>query len=340
MIADELPEGRHGKPRAVGMLGPHVVGSRVVVRRLLPGQAGPSGGPAMTDVLGTCESWEDGLATVRREDGSLVEIPVADIVSGKPVPPRPSVHRRLGAAQADRLALPGWQPVEREPLGEWVLRASGGFSSRGNSVLALGSPGMPLEQAVNSVTQWYLARSLSPRAHVHPEGPEAESFAEAHWSVYDPTLLMLSSVSRLLRRLGPDQVAEPRHDGVLDEGWLATDERASRFGDDARAVLEAGEVTFATVRDEEEAVLARGRGSFHGDWIGVSSLWTRGDVRGTGLGSAVLESLLAWGAERGATTSYLQVVESNDHARRLYEARGYEVHHRYDYLVADTDPQA
>ena len=71
----------------------------------------------MTDVLGICESWEGGIVTVRREDGSVVEIATADIVSGKPVPPRPSLHRRLDDAQADRLALPGWQPVESEPLG-------------------------------------------------------------------------------------------------------------------------------------------------------------------------------------------------------------------------------
>ena len=38
-------------------LGPHCVGQRVVVRRLLPGQTGPSGGPAMTDLLGVMESW-------------------------------------------------------------------------------------------------------------------------------------------------------------------------------------------------------------------------------------------------------------------------------------------
>ena len=35
-------------------LGPHVVGQRVVVRRVLPGRDRPSGGPAMTDVLGIC----------------------------------------------------------------------------------------------------------------------------------------------------------------------------------------------------------------------------------------------------------------------------------------------
>ena len=106
--------------------------------------------------------------------------------------------------------------------------------------------------------------------------------------------------------------------------------------------MESGEVTFATVRDERGAVLARGRGAFHGDWVGVSALWTDPAHRGAGLSSAVLQSLVSWGAERGATTAYLQVVESNEHARRLYEARGFDVHHRYAYLVdeavADAQP--
>jgi N-acetylglutamate synthase len=67
-----------------------VVGQRVVVRRLLRGETGPSGRPAMTDVLGTCESWGEAVATVRREDGTLVEITISDIVAGKVVPPRPT----------------------------------------------------------------------------------------------------------------------------------------------------------------------------------------------------------------------------------------------------------
>lgn len=318
------------------VLGPHVVGLRVVVRRVLPGETGPTGGPAMTDVLGVCESWADGLATVRREDGSLVEIATADIVSGKPVPPRPSVHGRLGAVEADRLALPGWQPVQSEPLGDWVLRASGGFSSRGNSVLALGDPGTPLPDAVARVAAWYADRGLVPRAHVHPGSPVADAFSAAGWSTYEGTLLMLASVSRVLRRLdGLDGGgAQVHHASVVFDGWLATDGRAASHGESARAVLEAGEVVLATVRAAHGDVLARGRGAFHGDWLGVSSLWTRPDVRRSGLGGAVLRSLLEWGAERGAATTYLQVVVSNTAAQELYAARGYEVHHRYDYLVA------
>jgi ribosomal protein S18 acetylase RimI-like enzyme len=272
---------------------------------------------------------------VRREEGDLVVIETADIVSGKPVPPRPTRHRWLEPADADRLAQPGWEPVETEPLGEWLLRASGGFSSRGNSVLALGDPGMPLSEAVEHVAGWYRSRGLGPRAHVHLDTEAAAAFALAGWSAYEPTLLMLAGVARVLRRLGPRD-AQVEHRPTVDEGWLASDERAARFGDPARQVLEAGEVTFATVRDEDGEVLARGRGAFHGDWIGVSSLWTREDVRRTGLGSAVLRSLLEWGSERGATTTYLQVVLANTAAQELYEAYGYEVHHRYDYLVLDV----
>ena len=288
----------------------------------------------MTDVLGICESWEHGLVTVRRMDGSVVEFPTADIVSGKPVPPRASVHRHLSAEQADRLAMPGWRPVESEPLGDWVLRASGGFSSRGNSAFALGDPGISHAEAVDRVARWYDARSLSPRAHVHQGTSEAEAFAAAGWSVYEQTFLLLASVARALRLLGTSDAPEVRHDTVVDEAWLASDERALRYGQPARAVLEAGEVTFATIREQGE-VLARGRAAVHQDWVGVSSLWTRPEHRGTGLGSAVLRSLLEWGAERGATTTYLQVVRSNEAARRIYEARGYEVHHRYDYLVRE-----
>jgi hypothetical protein len=65
----------------------------VVVRRLVPGENGPTGGPAFTDVLGVCTSWEDGVCVVQPESGDPVTIPLELIVSGKPVPPRPSRSR-------------------------------------------------------------------------------------------------------------------------------------------------------------------------------------------------------------------------------------------------------
>ena len=75
-------------------LSPADVGRRVVVRRVLPGERGPSGGPAFTDVIGVLERWEDQQLLVRRADGTAVSIDIGDVVAGKTVPPPPPRRRR------------------------------------------------------------------------------------------------------------------------------------------------------------------------------------------------------------------------------------------------------
>jgi hypothetical protein len=76
-----------------------LIGQRVVVRRALPGEVGPSGGPALTDVVGVLEAWDDNSLSVRRESGEVVVIPLADVTAGKQVPPRSQadVRRDRGA---------------------------------------------------------------------------------------------------------------------------------------------------------------------------------------------------------------------------------------------------
>src|SRR3954468_15462243 len=112
------------------MLGPHVVGQRIVVRRVVPGETGPSGGPALTDLLGTCVSWADGTCVVQPEDGPPVAIAITDIVSGKPVPPRASVRQRISPREAQRRALALWPDLVTEPLGDWTLRHSATSTAR------------------------------------------------------------------------------------------------------------------------------------------------------------------------------------------------------------------
>lgn len=62
---------------------------RVVVRSRVPGEIGPSGGPALTDALGVVEYADDHRIDVRRNDGTLASIAREDIVTMKPVPPQP-----------------------------------------------------------------------------------------------------------------------------------------------------------------------------------------------------------------------------------------------------------
>jgi N-acetylglutamate synthase len=73
-----------------------------------------------------------------------------------------SREERSGPVLADleRAAAEHWQAADRAALGEWLLRAAGGFTGRSNSALPLGDPGMPLGAAVDAVTAWYRSREL------------------------------------------------------------------------------------------------------------------------------------------------------------------------------------
>ncbi len=315
-----------------------------MVRRIVPGETGPTGGPAMTDVLGMMETWGSGTTTVRDASGTVHDITIAHIVSGKPVPPRPSVRHRVSPAVAERRAVQAWPPLVSQPLGEWLFRASAGYSSRANSVLAVGAPGVPFPAAVDAVVGFYVSQDLVPIAQVVVDSDVHSSFEAAGWVPARPgeadTMFQLASVSKALRavrRAAPPALAL---DTVVDEtagpGWLADDAHAISYGDAARRVLEGpDEVGFASVVHAGE-VIAKGRAACThdgaDDWVGISNVWVSPARRRKGLAAAVMGVLLEWGAERGATTAFLQTRGDNPAGLALYDRLEFVTHHAYRYL--------
>ncbi len=295
------------------------MGQRVVIRRLLPGETGPSGGPAMTDVLGICTSWEDGRAVVRREDGEVVVIDTASIVSGKPVPPRPSIRHRVSPLEAQRRAFALFPDLQTIALGDWTLRASASHHARrANSVLAMSSPEAPrsttrpVEAPVQTVVEWYAARGTPPIAAVLPDSPEQRIFEEAGWvpeSAEPDTQFLIASVAHTQRtKLSSDGVDLTETDGLA--------------------------VATITVGD---AVIAEGVAAYFADWVGFRSIAVHPSHFRAGHATAIMAALIEWGAEQGATTAYLQVLGDNAPALALYGRLGFSLHHSYRYLTL-TDP--
>ncbi len=86
--------------------------------------------------------------------------------------------KAVPAAPRDVLALEevaalGWPAPESRRLGRWLLRAAEGWTGRGNSVLPLGDPGLPLDEALAEVTAWYGERGLPGRFTIPTPAREA-----------------------------------------------------------------------------------------------------------------------------------------------------------------------
>jgi len=317
-----------------------VAGVRVVVRRRLP-----EGG--LTDVVGTLLAADADRLLVGTRAGE-VSVPVADVVVAKAVPPRPvraaAPHLALDVAGLEDVAADGWRAVESAWLdgpGSWLLRASEGFTGRGNSALPLAPPADGLDDALERVTRWYadrglpatvvLAEPLESRDDESPVPGLRAALEAAGWQPRNPSLVMVGAARDVPAHDPPlgltiDLAEEP------DEGWLSLYRyRGQRLPPVARRLLvSAPRQVFAAVRDGADTV-AVGRLAASRGWAGLTAMEVADSHRRRGLGRAVLSTLARSAPGLGARSLYLQVAEPNAAARGLYAAAGFTAHHRYGY---------
>jgi GNAT superfamily N-acetyltransferase len=238
----------------------------------------------------------------------------------------------LGVADLERVAARGWRALEEAPLGDWLLRAGGGFTGRANSVLVVGDPGIPLPAAVAVVTGWYDERGLRPCAQlpgVQSRAADA-AFAAAGWERDEDVLVLTAPVGAVRPVDVPVELA-PRPDDAWLTGYRY---RGAELPPVAAQVLtSAADTVFASVRlaPAPAPLAAVARGVLTEGWLGVTAVTVAEEHRRRGLATAVMAALQNWAVERGAHSVYLQVVAGNAPARALYRRAGFIEHHRYHY---------
>ncbi|MFD0061527.1 GNAT family N-acetyltransferase [Streptomyces sp. NPDC056690] len=324
------------------------VGKRVSVRRLTEG--GAQGGK-FTDTVGVLTSWNAGVLLITTRGGEQVRIPESSLVAGKVVPAAPARRRGPAASYEElaRVAARAWQPVESERLGDWELRAASGFTRRANSVLPLGDPGLPLDEALSRVRAWYERRGLPAyiQTATGAEGTQELLCAELEareWVREVSAEMWVGGLAPVADGVDPgDGVELTREPGAA---WLGRYQRKGA-SEVALKVLTAGpSVWFATVPGEGGEPDAIGRCVVDGRWAGFAAVEVAPSRRRQGLASAVMTALSRRALEEGASAAWLQVEADNEGARALYGRLGFAAHHAYHHYRApephpapDRDPE-
>lgn len=284
------------------------------------------------------------MLLITRKGGESVRIPESVLVAGKVVPSAPA-RRRGPAASYEELAhvsSRAWRPVESERLGEWELRAAGGFTRRANSVLPLGDPGMPLDEALSVVRRWYGDRGLP--AYVQTatgaEGTQELLCAELErrgWVREVTAELWIGALAPVADQAEGAGVVLSRE---ADEAWLARYQRKG-VSEVALKVLGSGpSVWFATVPGSSEgaAPAAIGRCVVDGRWASFAAVEVDPALRRQGLATTVMTALARRALDEGASAAWLQVEEENTGARALYAAMGFAAHHAYHHYREPAAP--
>lgn len=290
-------------------------GTRVSLRYRLP--AGSV--PPHTDVVGHVVSSAP-VVEVRTRHGDVVAIAVEDVLAVRVVPEMPV--RTSQIRNLEHAAALAWPGAEHEWLDGWLLRFGGGHTRRANSAVPLEAWVSPA--TLPAIADWYAARgapaliAAPDRLLRLPEGAPADG----------ENVVMTAEPSPAATPAGVTIAARP------DSAWRQVNRR--NVPDDVLAAVVDGEVAFATVPG---VAAARGAVTAAPDgtrWVGLSAVHVSDHARRRGSGRAICEALLAWGADRGATRAYVQVLADNTAARTLYEAMGFRTQHRSRYVDASS----
>jgi len=226
-----------------------------------------------------------------------------------------------------------WTAIEREPLGEWQLRASRGYTGRANSVLVLGEPGLSLVDAAARTVDFYRSRGLPVMAQIVIGSAEEQALRAIGWVEARPAE---ADCWVMTRPVGDEPVfALPVQLGDLTSEWLSA-RFPTGIPDGAWEVLGGGRRVFASVSTADGRVVGVGRGAVSTDYVGVSALAVDKAQRRNGSGTQMLRSLIGWGRDSGASIAFLEVLDDNVEARAAYRRLGFVDRYSYRYLTAPT----
>lgn len=318
------------------MLGPGDVGYRVAVL-LIDGFHDDR--PVFAEALGYLAAADASTLTVLTDRGP-VQIPRARVYQGKRVPERrrPKTSDIVAVEHAGALA---WPATETGQLGEWLLRAAGGWTGRANSALALGDPGRSLPAAIEQVRSWYAERGLPPRitvplpvsARVHDlldeSGVPGSSLVLVQTAPL--TAVLAGASSGLPAGVQPGELAT-----VPAPDWLTmvAEFKGALPAAAMRVLTGPALVRFASVRANDGSLLAIARGAVTGHRLHLGLIEVAPHARRLGLAKHLIRKLASWAAglplPDAAYTAYLQVEEANEPAVALYTKLGFGTHHTYE----------
>jgi GNAT superfamily N-acetyltransferase len=246
----------------------------------------------------------------------------------------------------EEISLNAWPAHQTLVDQGWLLRFAGGYTRRANSVNPIYRVDEDDPQAViaqiERCERIYRARNQSVIFKMTPlvQPPHLDKIlAERGYTMDAPTGVRLLSLQDFS---SPESNVEIRLETTPSSAWITTFADFGALTEGQRLALQgiianitplAGFVTLCV----DGHPVACGVGVFEREMIGLYDIVTAPAARGRGYGTQLLHALLAWGKTNGAQHAYLQVMNNNLPAQRLYDKLGFREIYQYWYRVKSGD---
>lgn len=239
----------------------------------------------------------------------------------------------------EELSINAWPSRQTIVYDGWILRFGGGYTRRANSISPLYESRLGFTEKTGYCERLYNSTGLNTVFKLTDKGsPEG---LDEFLSVQGYREEAQTSV----QVLGLSGGSGAMHEGFkvyesFDEGWFESlcsiNEVNRENAGKLKAILSGiiPERYFAAL-EMDGRLVACGVGVVENGYIGLYDIVVDKELRGRGYGRRLMESMLSFGREKGASSAYLQVMLDNPVALKLYESLGFRELYRYWYRVKE-----
>ena len=299
------------------------IGARVSIRF-----HDPEGG--FRDLVGYLESEN----TLRNRHGELIEFDREKIALYKVIEEKINLAGHgaplsVRIQELENVLTTTWPPVKQELFGKWLLRTSGKFTMRANSVLPcgkapFGEPLKEIDEAIAHVVAHFEKQGLAPTFSIPlPTYQELDSkLFDNGWIEKVRAHVMVGDIAPLARSKSNFKTTISES---FDDAFLALQDDHG-----VAELMRSYPALYASVFDGEK-LIGVGRTSHADGWSALSRVFVDPAYRGQGVSKLIVNALLGASFEAGIKKSVLQVDSKNTVAISLYSSLGFSFHHEYVY---------
>ena len=217
----------------------------------------------------------------------------------------------------------------------WIMRFSNGYTGRANSISVIYPSTIPVEEKIVYCEKCYEKQGLPANFKLTEKDQElSDLLAKRGYQIMTPSDLM---VLDNLEAFEEEKFCSSCFSKTPEE-WLPyyfefeniTDkEDQNTFKKMLSKVMV--DTIYLYIFHECEIVACASAAIEHGYAL-IQNVIVKSDMRGLGLGEKLCRMLLTKAKQQGAKHAYLQVVQTNEIAKRLYEKLGFNKAYSYWYM--------
>jgi GNAT superfamily N-acetyltransferase len=239
----------------------------------------------------------------------------------------------------EEISMNAWPALKTIYYDGWVIRFANGYSRRANSVNPICDSKVVIDEKIRRCEQLYKSAEQKVIFKLTDAASPADLDTVLDLKGYEPDAP--TSVQTLdLAHIGRTTDDDITINDKPTEDWLRqfivmskTDGRYLATLQEMLGKIAPKKGFFSITR--ESRIVACGLAVVDKNYVGLFDILTDPAHRRQGLGTRISANMLRWGKANGAKTAYLQVMDVNKPALRLYENLGFDEAYKYWYRVKE-----